>query len=164
MIDFERPRKLTAKGLKDYVERPVISQNQDKEPPEYDYLSYTITTLAGENKGTYGIHADGTQTKPFTQIWSISSHSDNEIRSANLAFKAREWFDNVGTTYLNDNGIIVQSVGSITNRDNLLETGYEYKKGFDVVFAIEDVVSGDAAESGEIDSFEIGIEESGGVA
>lgn len=164
MIDYEKTREIIVKGLKSYGERPVIRQNQDKEPPEYDYLAYTITTLAGENKGTYGVYADGTQRKSFNQIWSISAVSDNDTQSVLLAAKAREWFDNVGTTYLNDNGIIVQSVGSITNRDNLLTVGYEYKKGFDVVFTIEDIVGNNTDQSGEIESYELGVEESKGGA
>lgn len=158
MINYEEKRDIVVEGLKNYVQRPVIMQNQAAPPPEYPYLSYTITTLAGENKGTYGEYADGTQRKSLTQIWSLSAQSDKESESVFYASKAREWFDNVGTTYLNDNGVIVQSVGSITNRDNLLTVGYEYKKGFDITFVIEDVIDGADIENGEIDTFEIGIE------
>lgn len=158
MINYEEKRDIVVAGLNAYVQRPVIMQNQDAPPPEYPYLSYTITTLAGENKGTYGEYADGTHKKSFTQIWSISAQSDKESESVYYACKAREWFDNVGTLYLNDNGVIVQSVGSITNRDNLLTAGYEYKKGFDVTFVIEDVIDGAKIDSGEIDTYEIGIE------
>ena len=164
MIDYEKPRTVVVKGLKTYVNCPVIRKNQAQEPPAYDYLAYTITTLAGENKGTYGKYEDGTQRKSFTQIWSISAHSDNDSRSVLLASQAREWLDNVGTTYLNENGVIVQSVGSITNRDNILTIGYEYTKGFDVVFVIEDVIANAQIDDGEIDNYEIGIEkqENGG--
>lgn len=156
MTDYDKMREVVTSGLNKYVNCPVIRLNQAKEPPPYDYLGYTITTLASENKGTYGKYEDGTERKSLTQIWSISAFSDKDTNSALLAMKAREWFDNVGTTYLNDNGVIVQSVGSITNRDNILSVGYEYRKGFDVVFVIEDIVDNATEDSGEIDTFEMG--------
>lgn len=156
MIDYDKMREAVVSGLKKYVNLPVVRLNQAKEPPAYDYLGYTITTLAGENKGTYGKYEDGTERKPVSQIWSISAFSDKDTNSVLLAMKAREWFDNVGTTYLNDNGVIVQSVGSVTNRDNILTVGYEYRKGFDVVFTAEDVVNNATEDSGEIATFEMG--------
>ena len=67
--------------------------------------------------------------------------SNDNSESVALASKAREWLDRSGTVYLNDNDIIVQSVGSITNRDNFLTVEYEHKNGFDVVFWLYDEVS-----------------------
>ena len=55
--------------------------------------------------------------------------------------KAREWLERVGNLYLNDNNIIVQSVGNVSNRDNVLTMEYEYKHGFDVVFWLFDTVA-----------------------
>ena len=37
---------------------------------------------------------------------------------------------------LNDHGVVVESVGAITNRDTLLTVSYEYRKGFDVVLSL----------------------------
>ena len=159
MIDYEHIRKVVASGLKKYLNCPVIRSNQNKEPPAYPFISYTITTLAGENKGTYGECADGTQFKTVPQIWSITSNSNDNSESVMLISKAREWLDNIGTVYLNDNGVVCQSVGSITNRDNILTVEYEYRNGFDVVFAIADVISGDKIDNGEIETFELGVEE-----
>ena len=164
LIDYEKIRKDFVSGLKEYCNCSMIRQNQAVEPPPYDYLGYTITTLMSENKGTYGIYEDGTARKPFTQIWSISSFSDDDTKAALLAAKAREWVDLVGTTYLNDRGIIVQSVGAITNRDNLLTYGYEYRKGFDVVlwlFDTVDEISGEYIETYEPNIKEIGGESNG---
>lgn len=158
VIDYENMREIVVKGLKDYLQRPVIRQNQNAEPPAYPFISYTITTLAGENNGTYGEYENGMQIKPVVQIWSISANSNNDMEAVLLASKAREWLDNIGTVYLNDNGVIVQSVGSITNRDNLLTIGYEYKKGFDVFFTIEDVIDGLKLNDGEIDTYKISVE------
>ena len=162
MFDYDKMREAVVGGLSKYVNLPVIRQNQDAEPPPYDYLSYTITTPMGANKGTYGEYEDGKDRKPFEQIWSISSLSDDDTRAVLNAVKAREWFDHVGTTFFSDNGIDVVSVGGVTNRDNLLTVGYEYKKGFDVVFSLFDTVENPVEESGYIETFEPNINETGG--
>lgn len=140
MIDYERIRTIIAKGLKDYCGCPVIRSNQNEEPPAYPFISYTVTTLMSQNNGTYGEYEDGTKRKAVTQIWSISALSDDNSRSVALACKAREWLDCFGTTYLNDNDVIIQSVGSVTNRDNILTIEYEYKNGFDIVIWLYDTV------------------------
>lgn len=134
MIEYEKLRETVTTGLSEYLGCPVIRSNQNEAPPNYPYVSYTITTLLSQNKGTYGIYDDGKERKPFTQTWSITVQSDNNSKCTELVVKAQEWLDRVGKVYLDDNNVIVQSVGSITNRDNFLTAGYEYRNGFDVVF------------------------------
>ena len=134
MIEYEKLRETVVAGLREYLGCPVVRSNQNEAPPNYPYVSYTITTLLSQNKGTYGVYADGKARKPFTQTWSITIQSKNNVESVTLANKAQEWLDYVGRVYLSDNGVTVQSVGSITNRDNFLTVGYEYRNGFDVVF------------------------------
>lgn len=140
MIDYENMRKTVAKGLKEYLKVPVIRNNQNSEPPPYPFVGYTVTTLMSENKGTYGEYDDGKARKPVITTMSITAYSKDNIESVDLANKAREWLDYFGTTYLNDNGVIVQSVGSVTNRDNVLTIGYECRNGFDCFFWGFDVV------------------------
>ena len=156
MIDYEGICLTVAKSLKDYCGVPVIQSNQNEEPSFDTYLSYTITTPMSENKGTYGVYKDGKDRKAFTQIWSISSISSDNLKSVANACKAREWLDHVGTTTLSDNGVIVQSVGSVTNRDNFLTVEYEYKNGFDVVFWLMDENEGAAERDEYIESVELG--------
>ena len=60
MIDFENIQRVVVKGLREYCKCPVICSNQDEPQEDYPYISYTITTLAGENKGSYGVYEDGT--------------------------------------------------------------------------------------------------------
>lgn len=158
MIDYENMRVAIATGLKTYLNCPVIRSNQNKKPPSYPYISYTITTLMSENKGTYGEYKDGTARKPVTQTWSITALSDNDVECVKLANKAREYFDYAGTVALNDRGVIVQSVGGITNRDNVLTVEYEYRKGFDVVFWLFDEVEIGTEVIETVDIKEIGGE------
>ena len=156
MIDYENIRSVVAKGLREYLACPVVRSNQNEMPPDYPYISYTVTTPMSENKGTYGVCEDGTERKPFTQTWSISALSKDNAESVMLACKAREWLDRVGTTYLSDNNVVVQSVGSVTNRDNFLSVEYEYKNGFDVLFSLFDVVAGMEEIEGYIEETQIG--------
>ena len=120
MIDFTAKRSTVVKGLRDYLNIPVIRSNQNEAPPSYPYISYTITTLASENNGTWGEYSDEKERKPFTQTWSITVQSDDVEEAMKYALMAREWLDHIGMVYLNDNGVIVHSVGGITNRDNIL--------------------------------------------
>ena len=159
MIDYENIRNKVVDGLEEYLKKinpkcEVQRSNQDHEPPSYPYVSYTITTLQSENKGTWQVHEDGIERKAITQTWSITILSDDNTESILLASKAREWLDHTGTTYLNDNDIIVQSVTAITNRDNILTNGYEYRQGFDCFLWLYDEVENPIEEIGYIETVE----------
>lgn len=154
MIDTDTIRKIVIKGLKDHLGIEVVRSNQTGEPPAYPYLSYTITTPQHENGGTWGEYEDGKERKPFTQTWSITVQSDNATEAMKLTSKAHEWLDHTGTTYLNDNDVTVQSVGSIGNRDNMITIEYEYRCGFDVVFWALSEIDSTKEEAGYIESIE----------
>jgi hypothetical protein len=156
MAKFEEMRATVASGLREYIGCPVVRSNQNEEMPSYPYCSYSITTLMSENKGTYGEYSDGIDRKPFTQIWSFSILSNDYSECVSLANKAHEWLDHIGTVYLNDNGVIVQSVGSVNNRDNLLTVEYEYRQGFDVVFWLMNEVESRTQQTGYIEYVSIG--------
>ena len=162
MVDYDGIRAIVVQGLEKYLNCPVIRSNQnadirlilEKEENEriYPYVVYTVTTIASENKGTWGEYADGKDRNPVTQTWSITAISDNNTESVMLANKAREWLGRVGTVYLSDNGIVVQSVGSITNRDNFLTVEYEYINGFDAFLWLYDEIDSEAANAGYIET------------
>lgn len=155
LIDYENLRKTVVKGLKEYLNCPIIRSNQNAEPPKYPYLSYTIITPMSENNGTYGEYDDGKARKSVTQTWSITVQSDDNDESLNLANKAREWLDYVGTTFLNDNNVVVQSVSNVSNRDNIISIEYEYKNGFDVFFNVFDEVTSNIETVEDIESVSI---------
>lgn len=155
MIDNENLRLNVVKGLKKFLQIPIIRGNQNAEPPKYSYLSYNVTTAASENNGTYGEYSDGIDRKPVTQTWSITAQSDDENEALQLALKARDWLDHIGRAYLSDNHIIVQSITSVTSRDSILTIEYEYKKGFDVVFWLYDEIENPIEYVGEIKNADI---------
>lgn len=154
MIDVKKLRTVVIKGLKEYLGVPVIRNNQTANAPPYPYVSFTITTLSTEYNGTWGEYADGVDRKPTTQIWSITAQSNNNDESVSLANKARDWLDRVGRTYLKDNNVTVQKVMNITNRDNILTVEYEYKNGFDVVFALFEEIQNPVEQTGYIENIE----------
>ena len=155
MIDYKNIRTIVLRGLSAYVGIPAIRGNQTAESPDYPFLSCNVTTIAGENKGTWQKHDDGVDRKLVRSIWSISSLSDDWDESVSNAIKAREWFEHVGRVYLSDNGIVVQSTTAITNRDNIITADYERKNGFDVVFNLFDEVENPSNSTGYIESAEI---------
>ncbi len=155
MIDLQGTGSVIVKGLKDYLSIPVIRSNQTGEPPPYPYMSYTITSLAADNNGTWGKYEDEKDRKPMTQTWSITVQSDNAMEAMELTLKARDWLDHVGILYLNDNHIIVQSVTSVSNRDNMITIEYEYRNGFDVVFWFLNETDDVTTETGYIETVEL---------
>lgn len=158
MIDYDNMRATVVKGLKKFLECPVIRSNQNAEPPAYPFISYTITMLQSENKGTWQEYEQGIDRQAVTQTWSISALSDDNNESVVLANKARAWLTRLGTSYLNEHKVIVQSAGNITNRDNILTSEYEYKNGFDVVFWLYDEVENTSRITNYIENIEHNIE------
>lgn len=143
---IENKEKEIVNSLQSYLKSknydcPVIMANQTAPIPEYPYISYTITSpIISDNKG-FCVSDDGTRYKPFTQIWSFTVQSNKDSESLNVSAVAYDWFAIVGNTYLSDNNIIVQSVGNVGNRDNLLTIEYEYRRGFDVTFLLMNIIS-----------------------
>ncbi len=152
MIDYNEVRTAVTSGLSEYLGCTVIRSNQNAAPPDYPFVSYTITTSASENNGTYEEWSDGTTRKLIKQTWSITALSNEADESVELAIKAREWLEYAGRKYLSDNGVIVRSVTSITNRDNILSVEYEYKQGFDVVFYLFENVENSINTTGTIEA------------
>lgn len=138
MIAYKAMREAIAAGLKQYLSVPVIRGSQTAKAPAYPYVVYNVTTIAGENNGTYQHHADGIDRLMVRSIWSISALSADWDESVSLAAKAREWFNHSGRAWLAEKGITVQTTTEITNRDNVLTVEYERKNGFDVAFYVYD--------------------------
>lgn len=134
MLNTDNIRSTVVKNMREYLGCPVIHSEQNAPKPAFPFGRYKITTLATANNGTYGEYEDNKARKPVKQIWSFTFESDDYDEAVNFANKARSWIDYVGTTILNDNDVIVESVGAVGDRSNLLTVDYEYMQGFDVTF------------------------------
>ena len=151
MIDQEKINVVITSGLKAVTGCEVIKSNLANAPiPPYPYLSFTVTNT-DTKKGTYSVA--GSRYIPLTQTWSLTVQSDKDNEAQSAAMKAKDWLEDTGRTYLADHGIVVQSVGAISNRDTLLTVEYEYRKGFDAVLSIVNVI--EEQESETIEHIEI---------
>ena len=135
--------------VQNHLNVPVIASNQSAPSPKLPFVSYTVITLMKTNNGTYGeyLETQNNETikiyrKEFQQIWSFTAQSDNDAESKTIALKLYDYFDRIGITDFSDNGIVIQRIGDITNRDNLLTIEYEYRNGFDVTFAFMNEIVG----------------------
>lgn len=138
-----------AEALKAYLGCEVVLANQTAPIPSYPYVSFTITTPMVANNGTYGEFVEDNtlvKAKEIQQIWSFTVQSDDSVESATVANKAYDFFDCVGTIQLNENGVVVQRIENITNRDNLLTIEYEYRNGFDVTFSFMNEITQEIEE------------------
>lgn len=133
LLDLNSIRSTIVKGLKEELNIPVVRANQTGPTPTYPYVSYSITSLINQKNGTWGVYEDGMHRKPGTQTWSLTVQSDKADEAMALCIKARDWLDHTGSLYLDDNKIIIQSVGAVNNRDNLITIEYENRFGFDFV-------------------------------
>lgn len=155
MIDLEKIRSVVSEGMSKYIGIPIIRGNQSKRAPSHPYGTYNITTIATANNGTWQQHEDGVDRLLVRSAWSFTFISDDWYQSILYANKAREWLTHSGRVLLADNGITVQSVTEINNRDNILTVEYERKNGFDVVFYVYDEAENPAAQNGYIESVEV---------
>lgn len=155
MIDQEKVNVLITGGLKEATGFEVVKANLANAPiPPYPYISFTVLNT-DTRKGTYSV-SGGRRHMPLTQTWSFTVQGNRDNEAQLIAMKAKDWLEETGRTYLSDEGVIVQSVGAITNRDTLLTVGYEYRKGFDAVFSVVNEVGGESVE--QIDFAEIAKE------
>lgn len=150
MFNTEGQREIVVKGMREHLKLPVVRTNQTAEMPAFPFLGYNITTLASENNGTYGEYEDGKARKPILQTYSFTAHSDKYEEAVTIANEARSWLDYIGMQYLNDNDVVVQSVGNVTDRSNLLTAEYIYSYGFDCEFWMYDEISLTDIDNGEI--------------
>lgn len=149
MLNFEEKRNTIISLIERELKLPVVRANQTAEPPDGDYIGYTVTTTMKVNQGTYGEffeNGEKNYIKQFQQIWSFTVYSTDDLRSKDLALRLYDFLDCTGTTVFSDNNIVVQKIGDITNRDNLLTTGYEYRNGFDVTFSFLTVIKDNSEE------------------
>lgn len=158
MIDLYAMRQTIATGLREAIGVPVIRSSQTATAPPYPYVSYTVTTPASANNGTWQQHPDGIDRQMVRSIWSFSFLSADYDESMMLASKARTWLTHTGRVWLSDHGVTVQSCTDINNRDSILAVEYERKNGFDAVFYVYDEAENPSETAGYIEGVEIAHE------
>lgn len=155
MIDLNNIREVVVTALKAYLGIEVIRSNTTAPFPKYPFVSYTIRTLLSNQPGTWGEYDDGKHRIPASQVWSITIQAKDSAESMDLTLKAYDFFCHDGCPILKDSNIVVSNVSEITNRDNLLTVGYEYKNGFDVSFGIMNETENTLENTGYISEADI---------
>lgn len=139
MIDQKAINILITEGLKEITGCEVVKANLAGAPiPDYPYISFTILNT-DTRKGTYSGGAAGNYI-PARQTWSFTVQGSDDDETFRIGLLSKDWFEESGRRLLNDHGVVVESVGAITNRDTLLTVSYEYRKGFDVVLSLMNVI------------------------
>lgn len=120
--------------------------------PDYPFLSYKFTTLfrpdantkvktrefVPSNNDRFEYDVEHTLKQQPQMIISFSSYSLDDGESADLANKARKWFELAGRQYLKDNGIVVIEVTNIQDRTIQIVDNFEVRFGFDVRIRVYD--------------------------
>lgn len=163
MINYRENEILIVDGLQNHLKSkgyncPVIMANQTAPTPPYPYIAYTVITSVSANMKGYSVANDGMRYKSMVQTWSFTAQSNDDVEAFNVMMLAYDWFALVGNTYLSDNNIVAQRVGSITNRDNLLTVEYEYRYGLDVDFLLlHTLEKADCETAGYIETADIKV-------
>lgn len=158
MVNTDNICLTVVKNLKKHLGIPIVESNQNAKMPKMPYGRYTITTPATANNGTYGEYEDGVARKPVKQIWSLTFEAKTNVEALKFADMARSWIDYTGRTVLTDNDVIVESVGAIGDRSNLLTVDYQYAQGFDITFWAFDEIKipeGEVIESVDLNGIEL---------
>ena len=151
MIDQLKINEVVITGLEGKLSCPVIFSNQAAPAPPYPYCSFTITNLADESSGNYGLHEDEIYRKEIMQTWSFTIQSNDDDEAMNLALKAYDFFTLEGKLILSDGGVVVQSVTQINNRDNFITVEYEHRYGFDVKLSLCNEITADFGKIEEVE-------------
>lgn len=138
LIEQRQINLAITKALKDVTGCEVVKANLAHAPiPPYPYISFSIIRTE-TRKGTYSVEEN--RYISLTQTWSITVQGDKDDETLEKAMAAHDWLEEAGRLELQEQGMVIESIGAIQNRDTLLTVCYEYRKGFDVVLSLINVI------------------------
>ena len=151
MIDYVTIRNKIVSGLYKHLNHPIVPADQTANRPPYPFVTYKFVSLYTPEPGFKSIHqqndlnpdADITQvyTEQPTMVLSLTAISKQDIDSADLAQRIRDWFTIQGYDYLKELNIVVVEATAINDRSTLMIDEYEVKYGFDVRIRVLDKVT-----------------------
>ncbi len=135
-------------GLSVHLSLKVIEMNDIGKMPSYPFLTYDFTDLGGpENSGLPVVTIEGSKrVTRETELFDVSflSYAASKAESIENALRARDWLLTTGKILLSSIGVIVVTVGQITNRDIQIGPEWERRHGFDVEFRITNIIETEA--------------------
>lgn len=148
-MSFLEIRNKIVQGLSEYLECPVVlnnQQNPEQNPPYVYYSAYPYNPEMGE-LGDYSTEQEGDtyierrRTEPscsfsFT-VCSVDREENGEYISGEdeacfLAVKAAGWFEHVGYDFFSGMGVTVIDASTVQERSTLLVDEEARRYGFDV--------------------------------
>lgn len=142
------------KGLNGFFPNYTYQRaNQDGNMPPYPFATIdcqtahkrdmdmqqgTITYSNVENDGT---KVQMTRSETPKMIFSINCVSNDQDQAIKVAEDTIDWLNLLNQQYLEDCDIVVIDISDIGDRTTYLETGYQYKYGFDLTIRTTDEIS-----------------------
>ncbi|AKG05523.1 hypothetical protein AAV35_012690 [Salimicrobium jeotgali] len=131
-------RNRLVKALYDYLQIPIIPDDEDTGVPPSPYVVYSVTTDNVKNGSDTISYAEASDsfTKTYTNqkevSYSFNAHSDSRDEALEMCYRLIEFFERVGVETLSREGIAVIEVMPTQNRSIMLGDYYERRHGFDV--------------------------------
>lgn len=153
LIQQETIQRIMIRKLEKYTGCICVPRNTTKHVPPYPYITFSVIHTEAR-KGTYSAvteHRDGKEitilSMPARQKWSFTVQSDKEAEAGEKAFLIHDFFAEAKRQELEDHNIIVAEISAITPRDTLLTIEYEYRKGLDITFSMENIIEKEITET-----------------
>ena len=153
MIQQETIQKTLLHKLEAFTGCTCVPGNTTKHLPSYPYISFSVIHTE-TRKGTYSAVTENRDGKEITilsmlarQKWSFTVQSDKEAEAGEKAFLIHDFFAEAKRQELEDHNIIVAEISAITPRDTFLTIEYEYRKGLDITFSMENIIEKEITET-----------------
>lgn len=116
-----------------------IESDQPRPPMPFISRKFTSPYIPQPKSITHTLNGDNVTLKQSSQpkmTLSMTVYAKSQAEALGQCMKLKDWFDFVGADYLADNGLVVVSVENMQDRTILMETEFEYRCGFDVIFRV----------------------------
>lgn len=157
-MDLQELRNQIIYKLYQYMELPIVPQDQIQTKPAYPYMTYKFIVPYNHfgHQGNYSrkfipstddrFEYDVEETLELQPQMTLSLNAyckgepDSQMVTYEIARKAMNWFKHVGYQDLSDLNITVVNIEAFGDRTVLIIDDYEARAGFDVILRTTDTI------------------------
>src|SRR5690554_2659792 len=157
-MDLRELRNQIIHKLHQYMELPIVPQDQTEPKPAYPYMTYKFIVpynhfghqgnysrkLIPSNDERFEYDIEETLETQAQMTLSLNAYckgeSDSQMVAYEIARKAMGWFKHVGYQDLLDLNITVVNIEAFGDRTVLIVDDYEARAGFDVILRTTDTI------------------------
>ena len=157
-MDLRELRNQIIYKLYQYMELPIVPQDQIEPKPAYPYMTYKFIVpynhfghqgnysrkLIPSNDERFEYDVEETLETQVQMTLSLNAYckgeSDSQMVTYEIARKAMGWFKHVGYQDLLDLNITVINIEAFGDRTVLIVDDYEARAGFDVILRTTDTI------------------------